>query len=409
MNPSSFIAKRYFKTQGNQPFSRFLTFVACTGVGLGVAALIIVLSVMNGFTLDLENKLLGFNSHITIHTNTADQKEINSFINEIDNLDGIRTVTKTMEGEAIAQSAFWGDTSAIGIKVRGIEPSFFGTMKAQFFIGESYDQGMLHSKKNKVILGHELAGELGVHPDLMENVKLSYPFGEITPTGDFIPSSKEVGLIGVFKSGFFEYDSKYALINLPEAKSLFGPMAEFTIHIWTKNQNNLLNVKEAIQYVMNPTWKIHTWDETNKKLFSALRLERIGMFVVLSLIIIIAAFSIVGIILMRVFRKRKDIAILQTVGFNPRMIRTIFLTEGAFIGLTGSIAGLMVGLIIILALKRWPITLPDSYYLSYLPVNINPVFIGIIVLIGIAAAIIATLYPASRAAKINLVRLLRYE
>lgn len=409
---TTWIAKRYFSSRQRQRFLPLLTIVSICGVALGTMALVVVLSVMRGFGSELEKKFMGFNSHVTI-TKTPDTKKFTA--------DEIRSLLPSgseihsfVEGEAIAQTSSMGDLIATGVKVRGIATDgsgFSKTVEFYFPLG-SGKFGELESQSNTlpgIILGYEILSQLTVHPDFEDKIDLVAPLADVGPTGEMEPRIRTYRLIGSFSSGVFEYDSKYVFVSLDEAKRLLGAQQIEGYHITLKDASSAPAIAAMLREKMGSGWRIESWNVQNKKLFAALKLERLAMGVILILIILIASFSIVGVLMMVVSTKRKDIATLRSVGMNSRSIRKIFLYHGMLIGAIGSIIGGILGSVLCIALWRWPVRLPASYYLSILPVEWSLFWTLIFIICGIFIAMTASWYPVTQATQEDPVVTLRYE
>lgn len=414
MNTESMIAGRYFGSRRRQRFLPLLTFVSIGGVALGTMALVLVLSVMRGFGTELEKKFMGFNFHVTL-TSTSGAPDISK--EKIEHLlPKGSLVSEFVEGEAIAQTMSLGDIIAAGVKVRGIEseaPPLVKTLEFYFPEGSSRFAELNAPGSVKtlpgVILGDEILSQLNVHPDFEDRIDLVAPLADIGPTGEMEPRIRTYRLTGAFRSGVFEYDSKFALVSYEEARRLLGAQAVQGYHIMLSHPSDAPAVALSLRNALGESWRVESWDVQNKKLFAALKLERIAMASILILIILIASFSIVGVLMMVVSSKRKDIAILRSMGMNGRSIRKIFMLHGVLIGAIGSVIGGLAGSAVCIALWRWPIRLPASYYLDTLPVEWSLPWTVVFVASGILITLISSLYPISQATKDAPVVTLRYE
>jgi lipoprotein-releasing system permease protein len=251
--------------------------------------------------------------------------------------------------------------------------------------------------------------QIGVFPDINDRVHLISPFGGVGPLGDPIPKRREYSVIGGFKSGFFEYDVKYVLMSLQEAYRLLGAQGRYGLQIMINDPAEVPRFEKNLRKFLGSTYDVSSWTAKNKRLFAALKLEKVAMTFLLFLIIVIASFSIVGVTLMIFFSKRRDLAVLMAIGASRKKIEQIFLIHGGLIGLAGAIIGLILGLAVCLIVARSGIVLPASYYLDYLPVSINPLVVLLIVFGGVAISLIAAYYPARRAAATDPIELLRCE
>lgn len=409
----AFVAKKYLLSRGEPRFTSFLTLVAVCGVAVGIAALIVVISVMTGFGNDLRTKLMGFNPHVTVVYPAPGAPEIADKIKT--NYEEVLEIDQFVEGEVIIKSDSDHGLGAVGAKILGIDriPERM-IANAEFYWGENeYDRAWFNRLvppiKKGVILGNEMLYLLNVFPDFRDEVQLISPFGGIDPLGNPIPKRREYAVVGGFKSGFFEYDIKYALLAFDEAKKLLRSQGRYGLQIMINDSNDADEFVKSLQNFLGPTYTVSSWTGKNKRLFAALKLEKVAMTCLLFLIIVIASFSIVGVVLMIFFAKRRDLAILMSVGSSRKNIESIFLIHGGLIGSAGAILGSLLGLVICLLIKRSNIVLPPSYYLDYLPVSINIPMILLMACGGIIISLLAAYYPARRAAQTDPIQLLRYE
>jgi len=400
---SSFISKRYLFSKREPRFASFLTFVAIIGVAIGVSALIVVLSVMSGFTEVLETKMMGFNPHITVSLSEEMKSEKAGGLKE--KIHEIESIDRFITGEVIVQSKSEdGNVNALGSKVFGFEALPERLNKtAEFYLPET------RRLNDGVILGHEMIYQLGTHPDFGESVQVIAPFGGFDPLGNPIPSRREYKIIGAFKSGLFEYDMKYALMKYKEAKKLLKSQARYGLHIMLKDQGSIDQVAKELESFIGEEDTIYTWSAKNKRLFAALKLEREAMSFLLSLIIIIASFSVASVILMIFFAKRRDLAVMMAMGASERSIKNIFLYYGGLIGVIGVFVGIVLGVIGCILIKESHFTLPPSYYLDYLPVSIRWPFILMVAIGGVLISLLAAYYPSKRASKTDPIEMLRWE
>lgn len=409
----SFVAKRYLFSRGEPRFTSFLAAVAVCGVAVGIAALIVVISVMTGFAKDLESKLMGFNPHVTVLFPGQGSSEIAEEIKK--NFSDVKDVGPFVTGEVIAQSVRGESSGAMGAKVYGVKTipkRMFQTAKFYWgggVEGEVWWHKIVSPLDEGVILGHEMLYQIGVYPDFEDRVHLIAPFGGIDPLGNLMPKRREYKVSGGFKSGFFEYDIKYILMPYDEAVKLLGSQGRYGLQIMLKNAHDVNGFTEKLGKFLGQSYEVSSWTAKNKKLFAALKLEKLAMTFLLFLIIVIASFSIVGVALMIFFSKRRDLAVLMAMGASQKNIEKIFLLHGGFIGLIGALSGTVIGFILCMIIARSNIVLPPSYYLDYLPVSINGWLMLVMGLGGIAISLAAAYYPAKRAAATDPVALLRYE
>lgn len=373
---------------------------------MGTLALVTVLSVMRGFSGELERKMMGFNAHIQIvkkdSSNTYDIKAEENILSG-----KLRSISPFVEGEAIAQTKSIEQVEAAGVKVKGISPSFLEDLRDVEFY---FPSKKLPSPEGKnIILGGELLSQLSVYPDFDDIVELVAPLAEVGPTGELEPRLASFELAGSFNSGIYEHDSKVVFISLEEARGLLGVQATEGWQIMLKDPFEAPRLAKILSSKLGDDFRINSWDDQNKKLFAALKLERIAMGAILSLMILIASFSIAGLVMMVVYGKRKDIAILRSVGLSAKNVQKVFLCYGLWIGLVGSIIGAFLGSLLCLLLNIRPIHLPSAYYLSILPVEWSLGWTSLFVFIGIVVSVAASLYPVRQATAEDPVLSLRYE
>jgi lipoprotein-releasing system permease protein len=249
---------------------------------------------------------------------------------------------------------------------------------------------------------------LTVQPDSGVEIETVVPFGRVGPAGDILPEKTRFAVAGTFKTGYFDHDSKTVIMTVRDAKRLLGDNAIIAAHIWLFDPHDAKAAAAGIARE-HPDIKVSTWEGANKKLFAALKLERIAMSALLTLIVAIACISIVSIIFMFVFARRKDIAVLGAIGVPKMALRRIFIKIGAFIGICGTAIGLGLGLAACLYLKGHPIILPSSYYLDRLPVVISIPLAGCVAIGGVVLAMLAAYYPAGSASGTKAGAELRYE
>ncbi|MFH0799782.1 MAG: ABC transporter permease [Pseudomonadota bacterium] len=414
MNFTTWVALRYLMSRRAGRYAPLLTATAVASVALGMLALILVMSVMRGFRQELASRLLGFNAHITLSRSADAGPLARDDVEALVPKSKLRDAAPFVQGEIIAQSAASGELLAQGARVRGIEPDWLGAMgKVRFYFPE--DSAGFDSLKALpgglpgAIIGNEVVAQLSVHPDFGDRVDLVAPLAEVGPTGELTPNERRFAVTGVFLSGVFDYDSKYILVALSEAKRLLGEQAEEGWQIRLTDAANVAGILSSMKAKLPAGWKAEGWNEQNRKLFAALKLERTAMAGVLIMVMLIASFAIVGVVLLLTAAKRKDIAILEAIGLTERGVGRIFIAHAALIGAAGSLIGLVAGLGICFALERYPIRLPASYYLDWLPVDTNPVAAVAFALVGVAIAVVSSIYPVRQAMKLSPVEVLRYE
>ncbi len=413
---ATWIARRYLWSRNAGRFAPLLTATAIASVAVGTVALIVIMSVMRGFKRELTDRLLGFNAHITF-TRLAEgaplsRPEILSLLQGFE----VRDAAPFVQGEVIAQSGSSGEMTAQGARVRGIDPAEMGAISGiSIYLPEGTgeltevltrrsDEGLPNA-----VIGSEVVGQLMVHPDFNDAIELTAPLAELTPSGDLVPNRGRFRVAGIFRAGIFDYDSKYLLLSLPEARRLLGEQSVEGWQVRLSRATDAPRVLAAIAARLPGGWKAEGVDAQNRRLFAALALERLAMGGILLMVLIIASCSIAGVVMLVVAAKRRDAAILESIGLVAGSVRRVFLLHAAFIGATGAAIGLGLGTLICEAILRWPIMLPDSYYLDFLPVELNPGLAAGFALLGALVAVAASVYPVHRAARVSPVEVLRYE
>ena len=392
MKLNFFIAKRYLTASRRENFLSVITLYAISGVTIGVAALIIVISVMSGFEHDLQKKVLGMNGDIIV-TNFFGQG-IAGYVGQARNISKVKGI-KAVAPFIYAQSMIQSSANISGAIVRGVEYSNF--MKVSDALGQI--QAGPSDTFAGAIIGIELARKLSVF--VGDTV---YLITNIQPTAiGYQPTSEALPVTAIFNSGMYEYDANIVFVSLPLAQQLFnlpGVVTGFEIKSSSPFAPDI--VKERLKKILPYPFQIKTWKDINRNLFSAMKLEKVTMFIILMLIIVIAGFNIISTIVMTVLEKRKEIALLKAIGLNSNRIKSIFLYQGLIMSGIGVVLGNLIGLGVCLLLKRYQfIHLPQNvYYISKLPVYINPSIILIISLSTLAISFISALYPATQASKI---------
>jgi len=408
-----FISLRYLKAKRKQIFISVITLLSMAGVGLGVMALVVVLSVMGGFEDDLKNKILGTNAHLVIQQHGALIRDYPEVIQKIKGVSGAVAATPFIFTQAMITS----ENNVHGIVLRGIDPDTAGGV---INIGTTVKAGSLASLKEKevsssqpgILLGRELAQNLGII--LNDTVIVVSPSGALAAVGmgGLGPPMKKFRVTGIFDTGMYEYDTSLAYISLREAQKFLG-MDDTVSGVEVKVQD-IYNVKEVARRIQKelgfPFWT-RDWMQMNRSLFAALKLERTVMFIILVLIVLVAAFGIVSTLIMVVMEKNKDIAILKSMGATAQSIMRIFILEGLIIGVVGTVLGLIGGYAICRTLAEYQfISLPrDVYYISHLPVKMSGVDFLLIALAAMGISFLATLYPSWQASRLDPAEALRYE
>ncbi|MFW5936701.1 MAG: lipoprotein-releasing ABC transporter permease subunit [Desulfosalsimonas sp.] len=406
-----FIGSRYLKSRQKTGFISFITVLSIAGVAVGVMALIIVIAVMTGAESYFKNKILGVEPHIVVRNYDGAISDYPDVLGKLKAREQVESAVPFVETQGMLRSG----SGMSGAVLRGIAPEYEGTDVmglSESELAEKLAPAEIPDKDLRmpsIIPGKNLAQNLGVKKG--DTLYLISPRGMMTP-GGHMPGMKRFHVSGVFTSGFYEYDSSMAYIRMDSAQQLLkiGDAATgIGIRISDMYRADSLG-KRISKDLGFPYWTMD-WMEMNRNFFSALELEKTAMFVILTLIILVAAFNIASTLIMMVMSKTRDIAILKAMGATARSIRKIFVFEGLVIGGIGTAAGTGLGLAGCFLLKHYQfVELPgDVYYFTTLPVEVNVVDIAVIAAAALVICFLATLYPARKASRLNPVEALRYE
>ena len=411
------VSRKILINGSNNRFLSFIGFSSILGISIGVMALIVVMSVMNGFHFELKKRILDATSHIEITGGLDDQDEINQLINKIIDLKHVKAVSPYVSGEGLLSS---GSINR-GVLVKGIDPQHENNVN-QLLNKVVKGSKKFSNKSFEIIIGVDLARLLNV--DIGDDVSLLIPKLNFSPIGNY-PTIKKFNIVGIFDAGIYEFDSSLALINYKDAQRIFfkNQQTKFSaMQIQLTDSNETLNVETNIKTILmdlNINSFISNWTNKNKNFFSAIQMEKRVMAIILTLIIAVAAFNLVASLAMSVQDRKKDIAILMTIGFSKFQIIRIFVFQGFIIGFIGSLLGLALGVLIasniniivpfIESLFNIQFLSKDIYYINELPSIIIPMDILFVILISIALSLIATIYPSQMAAKLNPGEILKNE
>ena len=403
-----FIGRRYLRYRKRHAFISLITFLSIAGVTLGVMALIIVIAVMAGFEADLKNRILGVESHVVVMRMGGAFSDYAEVQTRLKQKPDIVATTPFIYSQAMLRSA--GGMS--GAVIRGIDPQtapkVIRNLDSLSLLTSENDLAKGTPSHPGIILGRELARSLGVlRGDI---VYLISPNGSLGPAGH-IPTMKRFVLRGYFESGMHEYDSSLGFIALPVAQKLLRMGDSVTgIELKVDDIYHADRIAEEIRSQLGPGYWVRDWMQMNRNLFSALKLEKTAMFIILTLIVLVAAFNIASSLIMMVMQKTKDIAILKTMGATDGSIRRIFVFKGMVIGTIGTFLGVTLGFIACMLLKKYKfIELPgDVYYITKLPVLLNGLDVSMIAVAALVICYLATLYPARQASKLDPVEAIRY-
>lgn len=400
MTLETFIARRYFSSRQKPFFVWLLTFISLLGMATSVFALVLVLAIMRGFEEDFQKKIIAFKAPLTLKGPSGlDWSALGARCQALDFR--IRIAFPFVEGEAVLQSAE-GDN--VGVRVRGVTGELVSERFGDLRLSDTIDSRML-------VMGRELSHSLFLDPDSFDRVRLIFPFGEVGPTGELMPLARSYSVGGTFRTGFYDFDSKQVLLLYPEAVKLLGEYGRYGLEVWVEPLSQVSSVQQRLARSLTDidSLSIQTWRDQNPKLFAALKLERIGMFLLLAVLVVIASATLFGLMSLTVLDRLHDTAVLRTLGLSPRRVRAVFLLQAAGIGLLGDLAGLLVGLGLVGYLIRHPLTLPSTYYVNYLPVTLDWAVVVGVAIVAPLVALVAALYPARQATQPSLVELLRHE
>ncbi|HNY63803.1 MAG TPA: lipoprotein-releasing ABC transporter permease subunit [Deltaproteobacteria bacterium] len=388
----------------------FTSGLSVFGIAIGVMALIVVLSVMNGFEEDIKTKILGTQSHIVISTYQGGIPDPGRLEKKVTDDPDVLGAAPFILSEGLLSAS--GGIS--GVVIRGIDPA---SASKVIRLKEIMIQGSFKDlSATGVLVGSELAAHAGL--TVGDAVTLISPAGPITPLG-MIPKSMPFIVKGIFSTGMYEYDNNMAYISLSAAKALFMKDEPSGIEIKVRDIYQASAIADRIMEKIGPGYWAKTWEDMNRSLFQALKLEKTVMFIILLFIILVAAFSIISTLIMLVMEKRKDIAILKSMGATTAQILRIFMALGMVIGLSGTLLGVVLGLLLtwnlnpvihfielIFKIKVMPI---DVYYITGVPTRVDYPLVGIIAFMSVILSFLAAIYPARQAARQDPVEVMRYE
>ena len=403
-----FMGLRYLKAKRKQAFISVITLISVVGVMAGVMALVVVLSVMNGFRADLMSKILGVNSHLLVLSYEGAFSGYGKVAEEVESVEGVIAATPFMYTQVMVKSL----KSVSAAVLRGLDTRTAGRVigiEAMIKKGSLFSLDRTHDGLPAIIIGSELSRLISAQPgDILTVVS---PQGKLTPMGR-VPESRKYKVTAIFDSGMYEYDSSMVYVSLKEAQDLLGMGDKATgIEVKVTDVYKSDSIGDSVAKKLGYPYWTKDWKVMNRSLFSALRLEKITMFVILTMIVLVGALNIISTLVMIVMEKNRDVAILRAMGATARSIMSIFMFQGLLVGVIGTLAGLASGLGICHILAKYKfITLPaDIYYISTLPVLVELSDVLFVTLSAVVISFLATLYPSWHASRINPVEALRYE
>lgn len=399
MSYEPWISYRYLMAKKDR-FLSMINFVAVAGIAIGVMALIIVIGVMTGFDRDLRDKIIGTNAHILVERETG-LKDYNKVMGDLQSIKGIEGMSPYINGNVFLES----NQRAMSLILRGVDP---GREAKITKVNDYLASGKIENlKADEVIVGSQLASYYGFRTG--DEITVIAPASGVAGQG----WRYKLKVAGVFTSGMYDYDMNLVLVSLTKAQEIFSLDANIVSGIGVKLNDVYAapDIKDSIYKAIGYSYLVRTWIENNSNFFAALRLEKFAMFVILTLIVLVASFNIISTLIVTVTSKVKDIGILKSIGVPKSSIRRIFTLQGIALGITGTFWGVTGGVLLSFVLKKYQfIKLPqDIYYIDHLPVLVQLSDVLMIVGAALLISYLATIYPSSKAASLEPVEALRYE
>ncbi|MGU9962036.1 MAG: lipoprotein-releasing ABC transporter permease subunit [Candidatus Puniceispirillales bacterium WSBS_2018_MAG_OTU23] len=407
------LAMRYMRSRRAEGFISVIAWFSLLGIALGVATLIIVMSVMNGFRVELVGRILGLNGHVAIYSNSGQGiADFDPLSVRIAGIPGVVAVTPQVEGQVMAAN----NGLTTGAVVRGVRWADLAARKSLWdVLSEETIQNFKTGKQ--VLLGHRLAQTIGIRAG--DSITLVGARGRSTPFGT-LPQRRTFVVGGVFDVGMFEYDKSFIFMPLEQAQSFFGSEGRVTaLEVYSNNLNNTDVIRKNIAQTVPANVRVNDWRDRNKSFLNALAVERNVMFLILTLIIIVAAFNIISSMIMLVRSKNNDIAVLRAMGASGGGIMRVFFMTGASIGVVGTVIGTLIGLgfcwnidgirQLIERITGTELFAAEIYFLSTLPAEVNPSEVFSVITMALVLSFLASVYPAWRASRIAPAEALRYE
>jgi lipoprotein-releasing system permease protein len=406
------LSLRYLRARRQEGFISVNAGFSFLGIMLGVATLIIVMAVMNGFRKELLEKILGLNGHLLIQPLESPLTDWLQVVDRVSGISGLKLAAPIVEGQALASSPF----NASGVLVRGMRLAELGRLPS---VANNIRQGALDGfdEGQAVAIGRRLAEQLSLR--VGDNVTLVAPRGAVTPMGT-TPRIKSYKIAAVFEIGMSEYDSAFVFMPLPEAQAYFNRSGDITaIEVYVDRPDQVDRYRKLIAETAGRPIFMIDWRQRNSTFFNALQVERNVMFLILTIIVIVAAFNITSGLIMLVKDKGRDIGILRTMGVTQGAVMRVFMMTGASVGVVGTLVGFLLALLVCLNIETirrflsWltntELFSPELYFLSKLPADLDAGETAAVVVMALSLSLLATLYPAWRAARLDPVEALRYE
>jgi lipoprotein-releasing system permease protein len=405
------VAFRYLRARRQEGFISVIAIFSFLGIALGVATLIIVMSVMNGFRAELLGRILGLNGHLGVYAAQGRIPDFDPLVQQAKDVPGVIAVHPLIEGQVLASAK----GRSVGAMVRGMRESDVAgeSLIASHIVGGSLDQ----FADDGVLIGDKLAFKLGLR--LGDSITLLSPNGTATAFGN-VPRVKTYHIAAMFDVGMYEYDSNFIFMPLETAQLYFqAPGAVTTLQVFVRDPDEARSIGYVIASRLGERYRVYDWQQSNSAYFGAVQVERNVMFIILSLIILVAAFNIISSMIMLVKDKTRDIAILRTMGATRGMILRIFMLSGASIGVVGTILGFVLGIEfashieeirqVVQRIIGTDVFSAEIYFLTQIPARIEPREVASVLAMAFGLSFLATLYPSWRAARLDPVEALRYE
>jgi lipoprotein-releasing system permease protein len=405
------VAFRYLRARRQEGFISVIAIFSLLGIALGVATLIIVMSVMNGFRAELLGRILGFNGHINVYAAQGSLGDYEALAQKVTGLPGIKAAYPLIEGQVMATAK----AGAAGALVRGMREQ---DVASQPLLAQHVDaQALAGFKDDGVLVGSRLAFRLGLKPG--DSITLLSPQGTTTAFGT-VPRIKTYTIAGTFNVGMYEFDSSVIFVPLAAAQTFFNvPNAVTSLEVMVADPDQVHIFDREIVGALGPGVRVFDWQQSNLSFFNAVEVERNVMFLILTLIIVVAAFNIISSMIMLVKDKGRDIAILRTMGATRGMVLRIFMLSGASVGIVGTIAGFILGVAfadnieairqVVQSIIGTNLFAAEIYFLTQIPARVDPSEVAVVLGMAFGLSFLATVYPSWRAARLDPVEALRYE